>query len=224
MIQRNRNSVIFNSSSKSADEVLGGASNFLSEFHSTKRVLIFEEGVLLLLLACKLGEVKEAVDVWNEMEASGFSAGIDSFVVMIHGFLGQGCLVEACESFKEMVGRVLLSAPQSGTLKELLNSMLRAEKLELAKDVWSCILTKGCELNVYAWTIWIHSLFSKRQLAAEIAEKVRKMADEREITFKMYKRRGERDLKEKFMEKKDGKKRRARRCQWVGSRGKDKIL
>ncbi|KAK4840292.1 hypothetical protein QYF36_004902 [Acer negundo] len=84
-------------------------------------------------LACKLGEVKEAVDVWNEMEASGFSAGIDSFVVMIHGFLEQGCLVEACESFKEMVGRVLLSAPQYGTLKELLNSLLRAEKLELAK-------------------------------------------------------------------------------------------
>ncbi|TXG59974.1 hypothetical protein EZV62_014547 [Acer yangbiense] len=216
---------------------------------------------VVIRLACKLGEVKEAVDVWNEMEASGFSAGIDSFVVMIHGFLGQGCLVEACEYFKEMVGRGLLSAPQYGLLKELLNSLLRAEKLELAKDVWSCILTKGCELNVYAWTIWIHSLFSKkyvkeacsycldmmdadvmpqpdtfaklmrglkklynRQLAAEITEKVRKMAAERQITFKMYKRRGERDLKEKVKEKKDGRKRRARRRQWGGSRGNDKIL
>ncbi|XP_031275281.1 pentatricopeptide repeat-containing protein At3g49730-like [Pistacia vera] len=216
---------------------------------------------LVIRLACRLGEVKEAVNVWNEMEASGFSPGIDSFVVMIHGFLGQGFLVEACEYSKEMVGRGLLSAPQYGTLKELLNALLRAGKLEMAKDVWSCIVTKGCDLNVSAWTIWIHSLFSNghvkeacsycldmmdadvmpqpdtfaklmrglrklynRQIAAEITEKVRKMAAEREITFKMYKRRGERDLKEKVKAKEDGRKRRARQRRWGGGRGKAKIL
>lgn len=216
---------------------------------------------VVIRLACKLGELKDAVKVWNEMEAGGFSPGIDSFVVMVHGFLGQGCFIEACEYFKEMVGRGLLSAPQYGSLKELLNSLLRAQKLEMAKDVWSCIVTKGCELNVYAWTIWIHSLFSSghvkeacsycldmmdadvmpqpdtfaklmrglkklynRQIAAEITEKVRKMAAKRQITFKMYKRRGERDLKEKAKEKVDGRKRRARQRQWRGGRSKAKIL
>lgn len=209
---------------------------------------------VVIRLACKLEEVKEAVRVWNEMEGSGFSPGVDSFLVMIHGFIAQGCLVEACEHFKEMVGRGLFCVPQYGVLKDLLNSLLRAEKLEMAKDVWSCIVSKGCELNVSAWTIWIHALFSKghvkeacsycmemmdvdlmpqpdtfaklmrglrklynRQIAAEITEKVRKMAADREITFKMYKRRGERDLKEKVKEKADGRKRRARRRRWGGA-------
>ncbi|KAH1113604.1 hypothetical protein J1N35_006982 [Gossypium stocksii] len=212
---------------------------------------------VVIRLACKLEEVKEASRVWNEMERSGFSPGVDSFIVMIHGFIAQGCLVEACEHFKEMVGRGLFCVPQYGILKDLLNSLLRAEKLEVAKDVWSCIVSKGCELNVSAWTIWIHALFSKghvkeacsycmemmdadlmpqpdtfaklmkglrklynRQIAAEITEKVRKMAADREITFKMYKRRGERDLKEKVKEKTDGRKRRARRRRWGSARSR----
>ena len=209
----------------------------------------------VIRLACKLGEIKEGVRLWNEIEAHGLSPGLDTFVIMIHGFLGQGCLVEACQYFKEMVDRGLLSAPQYGTLKELMNSLLRADKLEMAKDVWSSIMSKGCEINVYAWTIWIHALFSNghvkeacsycldmmecdvmpqpdtfaklmrglrklynRQIAAEITEKVRKMAADRQITFKMYKRRGERDLKEKVKEKDDGRKRRARRRHWGGRR------
>lgn len=212
----------------------------------------------VIRLACKLGEIKEGVRHWNEMESSGLSPGTDTFVIMINGFLEQGCLVEACEYFKEMVGRGLFTAPQYGTLKELMNSLLRAEKLEMAKDAWNCITaSKGCQLNVSAWTIWIHALFSKghvkeacsfcidmmekdlmpqpdtfaklmrglkklynRQFAAEITEKVRKMAADRHITFKMYKRRGERDLKEKAKEKKDGRKRRARQRQWGGGRQK----
>ncbi|KAH1219365.1 putative pentatricopeptide repeat-containing protein [Glycine max] len=212
----------------------------------------------VIRLACKLGEVKEGVRLWNEMESSGLSPSIDTFVIMINGFLEQGCLVEACEYFKEMVGRGLFAAPQYGTLKELMNSLLRAEKLEMAKDAWNCITaSKGCQLNVSAWTIWIHALFSKghvkeacsfciammdkdlmpqpdtfaklmrglkklynREFAAEITEKVRKMAADRKITFKMYKRRGERDLKEKAKEKKDGRKRRARQCRWGGGRQK----
>ena len=209
----------------------------------------------VIRLACKLGEIKEGVRLWNEIEAHGLSPGLDTFVIMIHGFLGQGCLVEACQYFKEMVDRGLLSAPQYGTLKELMNSLLRADKLEMAKDVWRSIVSKGCEINVYAWTIWIHALFSNghvkeacsycldmmecdvmpqpdtfaklmrglrklynRQIAAEITEKVRKMAADRQITFKMYKRRGERDLKEKVKEKDDGRKRRARRRHWGGRR------
>lgn len=215
----------------------------------------------VIRLACKLGDVKEGVQLWNEMEASGLSPGLDTFVIMIHGFVEQGCLVEACERFKEMASRGLFAAPHYGTLKELMNSLLRAEKLEMAKDVWNCITTKGCELNVSAWTIWIHALFSKghvkeacaycldmmdsglmpqpdtfaklmrglrklynRQLAAEITEKVRKMAAERQVTFKMYKRRGERDLKEKAKEKVDGRKRRARRRRWGGGHRKSNAL
>lgn len=209
----------------------------------------------LIRLACKLGEVKESIRFWNQIEANGISPGVDSFVILINGLVDQGCLVEACEYFKDMILRGLLSYPQYGTLKDLLNTLLRADKLELAKDVWSCIMSKGCELNTYAWTIWIHALFSKghvkeacsycldmmdaglmpqpdtfaklmrglrklynRQLAAEITEKVRKMAAERQMTFKMYKRRGERDLKEKAKAKKDGRKRRARRRQWGKAR------
>ncbi|KAK2981225.1 hypothetical protein RJ640_030614 [Escallonia rubra] len=216
---------------------------------------------VLVRLTCKLGEVKEGVRVWNDMEANGLSPGVDTFVIMVHGLIEQGCLVEACDYFKEMVGRGLLSAPQYGTLKALLNSLLRADKLELCKDVWSCIMTKGCELNVYAWTIWIHALFSNghakeacsycldmmdagvmpqpdtfaklmralrklynRQIAAEITEKVRTMAAERQMTFKMYKRRGERDLNEKFKAKKEGRKRRPRRRQWGSSHSTTDIL
>ncbi|XP_021714502.1 putative pentatricopeptide repeat-containing protein At5g65820 [Chenopodium quinoa] len=215
----------------------------------------------LIRLAYKLGEVKEGIELWNEMEASSLSPGKDSFTIMIHGLVEQDCLVEASDYFKEMINRGLLSAPQYGTFKDLLNSLLRAEKLELAKDVWDCIIVKGCELNVYAWTIWIHALFSKghvkeacsyclemmdadvmpepstfaklmkglkklynRQIAAEITEKVRKMAADRQITFKMYKRRGERDLKEKDKAKTDGRKRRARRRQWGQGRSKADIV
>ena len=215
----------------------------------------------VIRLACKLGEVKEGVRLWNEMEGSGLSPGLDTFIILIHGFIGQDCLVEACEHFKEMVGRGLLSARHYGTLKEFLNSLLRAEKLEMAKDLWSCITNKGPELNVFAWTIWIHALFKNghvkeacsyclemmdagvmpqadtfaklirglrklynREIAAEITEKVRKMAADRQITFKMYKRRGERDLKEKVKEEKDGRKRRARRRQWGGGRNRAKLL
>ncbi|KAK4803991.1 hypothetical protein SAY86_003808 [Trapa natans] len=207
----------------------------------------------VIRLSCKLGEVKEAVHIWNQIEARRLSPGIETFFIMIHGFIEQGCLVESCQYFKEMVGRGLFNAPHYGTLKELLNPLLRAEKLELAKDVWGYIAGKGCNLNVYAWTIWIHALFSNghvkeacsycldmmesdlmpqpdtfaklmrglkklynRQFAAEITEKVRKMAAEKQVSFKMYKRRGERDLKEKAKAKKDARKRRARRKRWGG--------
>ncbi|KAK9097106.1 hypothetical protein Sjap_022603 [Stephania japonica] len=202
---------------------------------------------VIIRLACKLGEVSEAVNSWNAMEARGLSPGVDTFVIMVNGLVGQGCLVEACKYFKEMIGRGLLATPQYGVLKELLNSLLRGEKVEMAKDVWSCIVSSGCDLNVYAWTIWIHALFSNghvkeacsycldmmdagempqpdtfaklmkglrklynRQIAAEITDKVRKMAADRNVTFKMYKRRGERNLMEKMKAKKEKKKRDAR--------------
>lgn len=216
---------------------------------------------VVLRLGCKLGDVEESVKVWNEMEGGGLSPGVDTFLIMIHGLSGQNRLIEACDYFKEMVSRGLFSAPQYGVLKDLLNSVLRAEMFETAKDVWNCIVTKGCELNVSAWTIWIHALFKKghvkeacsycmdmmeadvmpqpdtfaklmrglkklynRQLAAEITEKVRKMAEDRQITFKMYKRRGERDLIEKTKEKTDGRKRRARRRKWGGGSSRAKVL
>ncbi|XP_074577329.1 putative pentatricopeptide repeat-containing protein At5g65820 [Curcuma longa] len=189
---------------------------------------------IVIRLICKLGELKQAITIWNEMEASGLSPGLDTFVIMVHGFVEQGSLIEACAYFKDMAGRGLFTTPQYGILKDLLNALLRDEKLELAKEVWSCILNNGCELNVYGWTIWIHALLSRkhikeacsyclnmldaglmpqpntfaklmkglkklynRVLAVEITERVRKMAEERHITFKMYKRRGVRDLEEK---------------------------
>jgi len=202
---------------------------------------------VVIRLACKLGEVKEAVRLWNEMEANGLSPGVDTFVIMINGFTSQGFLIEACNHFKEMVSRGIFSAPQYGTLKSLLNNLVRDDKLEMAKDVWSCISNKtsSCELNVSAWTIWIHALYAKghvkeacsycldmmemdlmpqpntyaklmkglnklynRTIAAEITEKVVKMASEREMSFKMYKKKGEEDLIEKAKPKwnKEGKK------------------
>lgn len=208
----------------------------------------------VIRLACKFGETKDGMRMMNELEANGLSPGVDTFVIMINGLVENGCLVQACEYFNEMVGRGLLAAPQYGIMKDLLNSLLRGDKLELAKEIWSCILAKGCELNVYAWTIWIHTLFSNghvkdacsyclemmdagvmpqpdtfaklmrglkklynREIAAEITEKLRKMAEERQMTFKMYKRRGERDLREKAKAKEDGRKRRSRQRRW-GSR------
>ncbi|KZV25349.1 pentatricopeptide repeat-containing protein [Dorcoceras hygrometricum] len=206
---------------------------------------------IIIRLACKLGETDQAIKVMNEIEVNGFSPGVDTFVILINGLVAQGCLVESCDYFKEMVSRGLLAAPQYGTLKDLLNSLLRAEMIQMAKDIWSCMTSRGCDLNVYAWTIWIHALFSNghvkdacfycmdmmdaglmpqpdtfaklmrglrklynRQIAAEITEKVREMAAERQVTFKMYKRRGERDLKEKAKAKIDGRKRRARQRRW----------
>lgn len=210
----------------------------------------------VIRLACKLGETEDGRKMMNELEAYGISPGVDTFIILINGLIQLGCLVEACDYFSEMVGRGLLAAPQYGILKDLLNSLLRADKLQLAKDIWSCIIAKGCELNVSAWTIWIHSLFSNghvkdacsycldmmdsgvmpqpdtfaklmrglkkiynRQIAVEITEKVKKMAAERQMTFKMYKRRGERDLNEKAKAKEDGRKRRARKRRW-GSRSR----
>jgi pentatricopeptide repeat protein len=194
---------------------------------------------VVIRLSCKLGETKQAVTLWNEMENSRLSPGVDTFAIMVNGLVGQGSLVDACNYFKDMVGRGLFVAPQYGVLKDLLNALVRDEKLELAKDVWSCILSRGCELNVSAWTIWIHALYAKkhvkeacsycldmleaglmpqpdtfaklmkglkklynRQIAAEITEKVRLMAEERHVSFKMYKRRGVRDLEEKPKSKK----------------------
>jgi pentatricopeptide repeat protein len=189
---------------------------------------------VVIRLACKLGETKQAIALWNEMENGGLSPGVDTFAIMVSGLVGHGALIEACSYFKDMAGRGLFVAPQYGVLKDLLNALVRDEKLELAKDVWECIVSKGCELNVSAWTIWIHALYAKkhvkeaclycldmleaglmpqpdtfaklmkglkklynRQIAAEITEKVRKMAEERHVSFKMYKRRGVRDLEEK---------------------------
>ncbi|KAL0431457.1 UNVERIFIED_CONTAM: putative pentatricopeptide repeat-containing protein [Sesamum radiatum] len=166
---------------------------------------------IVIRLACKLGETEDGMRLMNELETNGISPGVDTFVIMVNGLVENGCLVEACDYFNEMVGRGLLAAPQYGILKDLLNSLLRADKLQLAKDVWSCIISKG-----YTFAKLMRGLrkLYNRQIAAEITEKVRKMAAERQMTFKMYKRRGERDLKEKAKAKKDGRKRRARRRQW----------
>ncbi|KAL0001924.1 hypothetical protein SO802_015705 [Lithocarpus litseifolius] len=58
---------------------------------------------------------------------------------------------------KKWLGEVFYRfARHYSTLKDFLNSLLRVEMVE---DVWSSISSKGCELNVFAWTTWIHALF-----------------------------------------------------------------
>ncbi|CAH8326690.1 unnamed protein product [Eruca vesicaria subsp. sativa] len=92
---------------------------------------------VVIRLTCKLGEVKEAVRLWNKLEANDLRPEVDMFVIMINGLTSQGCLIKACDYFKE-------------------------KKLEMAEDIWCCITSIGtCELNVTSWTIWIHALFSK---------------------------------------------------------------
>ncbi|KAJ6827181.1 pentatricopeptide repeat-containing protein, mitochondrial [Iris pallida] len=209
---------------------------------------------VMIRLSCRLGETERALEIWDEMEMGGLAPGLDTFVIMVHGLLGQGSLIEACKYFRDMVGRGLLSVPQYGILKDLLNSLLRAGKLELAIDLWGLIVSKGGELNVCAWTIWIHALFSNkhvkeacdyclemmeaglmpqpdtfaklmkglkrlynRALAAEITEKARVMAAERNVTFKMYKRRGVIDLEKKMKKKK--KKEQKKGKEWKGRSG-----
>ncbi|RYR46907.1 hypothetical protein Ahy_A07g032772 [Arachis hypogaea] len=66
----------------------------------------------VIRLACRLGEIKEGVRLWNEMEASGISLGINTFVMIINGFLNQACQIEACEHFKEMVDKGIFTTPQ----------------------------------------------------------------------------------------------------------------
>lgn len=197
---------------------------------------------VIIRLSCKLGELDQVATMWEELVDGGcYSPGLDTFVILVHGYLEQGKVVEACGYFKEMVSRGLWPSPQYGTLKELLNELVRGGKVELAEEAWRCVVDKGCELNVFAWTIWIHALLSgkylkeacryclemvhagfmpqpdtfaklmkglkknfNRHVAAEITEKVKKLADDRKVSFKLYKRRGVTMLNENVMEKREG--------------------
>ncbi|KAJ4781335.1 Pentatricopeptide repeat-containing protein [Rhynchospora pubera] len=197
---------------------------------------------VLIRLACKLGELKQACDLWNQMESSGVEPSLDTFIIIINGLADKGDSVKACWFFKQMVEKDLFVTPHYGVLKTLLNSLVREGKVELAKEIWNSVVKSRCELNVCAWTIWIHALFSKRHIkeacmyciemldaglmpqpdtfvklmkglkklynrdiAKEITDKVRAMAAERGVSFKMYKRRGVRDLEMKLEAKRRGK-------------------
>ncbi|KAL0381496.1 UNVERIFIED_CONTAM: putative pentatricopeptide repeat-containing protein [Sesamum angustifolium] len=228
---------------------------------------------IMIQALCAREKMEEAIRVFMDMESNGCEADIVTYTTLITHEKKEE-LEECLDLMKEMrkisvlpdssiYNTVIRLACKLGETEDgmrLMNELeatgISPDKLQLAKDVWSCIIAKGCELNVYAWTIWIHALFSNghvkdacsycldmmdagvmpqpdtfaklmrglrklynRQIAAEITEKVRKMAAERQMTFKMYKRRGERDLKEKAKAKKDGRKRRGRRRQW-GSRNR----
>ncbi|KAG8077575.1 hypothetical protein GUJ93_ZPchr0007g5544 [Zizania palustris] len=50
---------------------------------------------VVIRLSCKLGEMKQAMALWNEMENGGLSPGVDTFAIMVNGLVGQGALVEA---------------------------------------------------------------------------------------------------------------------------------
>ncbi|PWA96202.1 Pentatricopeptide repeat-containing protein [Artemisia annua] len=200
----------------------------------------------IIQLAFKLGESKEGFRIWYEMEASGLSPALDNFVNMINRLIDQECLVEASEYLKEMVGRGLLSTLQYGLLKDLLNSILKSSSCIINKGcepnfyawmIWiHALFAKGYVKEACSYCLdmmdadvmpqsdnfaklmkGLRKLYN-RQIAAEITEKVRQMATERKITFKMYKRRGERDLKEKITTKNDCRKIRNRKRQWGNSK------
>ncbi|KAK1323339.1 putative pentatricopeptide repeat-containing protein [Acorus calamus] len=192
----------------------------------------------VIRLACKLGELEAAAKLWNDIESSRLSPSIDSYVIIINGFLAQGALIEACSYFREMVAQGLCKTSHYGLVKTMLNSLLRAEKLELAREMWDAMANRGCEPNVNVWTIWLHALFAcghvkeacgycmemmdrgvmpqpdtfaklmkglkklyNRHIAVEVTEKVKEMAAERGTSFKIYKRRGEKDLADKLKAK-----------------------
>ncbi|KAL9258570.1 Pentatricopeptide repeat-containing protein [Drosera capensis] len=156
------------------------------------------------------GEVKEGIRLWNAMEASDLSPGTDSFMMLIHGCIEQDYLVEAGDYFKgpafcssvwylEGIAQSLTERnwlKTSGAVSRQRVARLMPEPATFAK------LMKG-----------LRKLYN-RAIPSEVTEKVRQMAVERNVTFKMYKRRGERDLKEKAKALKHGRKRRARRRQW----------
>ncbi|KAG8095068.1 hypothetical protein GUJ93_ZPchr0012g18904 [Zizania palustris] len=50
---------------------------------------------VVIRLSCKLGEMKQAMALWNEMDNGGLSPGVDTFAIMVNGLVGQGALVEA---------------------------------------------------------------------------------------------------------------------------------
>lgn len=114
----------------------------------------------LLRLSCRLGKLNEATIIWNNMESNGISANLDAYTIFIRGLHNQGNLTDACKYFKEMVGKGLLPAPLYGTLKDLLNTLLRAGKLEAAADIWDCMKKSGSHTNIFAYTIWIEGLCS----------------------------------------------------------------
>jgi len=94
------------------------------------------------------------------MENNGISADLDTYTIFIRGLHNQGNLTNVCKYFKEMVGKGLLPAPQYGTLKTLLNTLLRAGKLEMTIDIWDCMKKSGSHINIFAYTIWIEALCS----------------------------------------------------------------
>ncbi|KAL5570784.1 hypothetical protein UlMin_020381 [Ulmus minor] len=171
----------------------------------------------IIWLACNLGEVKQGVLLCNELILNGLSPGLDTFVIMIHGFLKQ-----------EMVDRGLLSAPQYGTFKELMNKLLQADKLEMAKDVWSGVVIKVTSVMCLRGRYGFMHCFQMGNEGGLFIlfghDGCHENGCDRQMTFKMYKRRGERDLKEKDKEKKDGRKRTARRRSWGGKHSSAKAL
>lgn len=116
--------------------------------------------IILLRLSCRLGKLNKALTIWNNMESNGISADLDTYTIFIRGLHNQGHLTDACKYFKEMVGKGLLPAPQYGTLKDLLNTLLRAGKLDVAADIWDCMKKSGSHINIFAYTIWIEALCS----------------------------------------------------------------
>lgn len=91
------------------------------------------------------------VQIWHEMETNRLSPGLDSYVIMIHGFLEQECLVKLMNTLRKWLRKFFYQLhSMRSILKDLLNSLLSADKLEMSKDVWNCIMMKGCELNVFA--------------------------------------------------------------------------
>eukprot|EP01018_Ginkgo_biloba_P014209 Gb_19758 [translate_table: standard] len=118
----------------------------------------------LIRLSCRLGQSNEALTIWNDMESKGVSADLDTYNILINGLLDHNKFTEACIHFKEMVRKGLMPTPQYGTLKVTLNTLLRAEKLQMAIDIWDTMKNSGSHINIYAYTIWIQALCAKGEV------------------------------------------------------------
>eukprot|EP01018_Ginkgo_biloba_P011387 Gb_11871 [translate_table: standard] len=118
----------------------------------------------VIRLSCMLGHLNEAFTLWADMQSKGLCPDLDTYTIMIHGLLKHNYFREACIHFKEMIEKGLLCSPPYGTLKDLLNGLLREGEHEMAVDLWEKMKKRGCDLNIFAYTIWVQALHANSDL------------------------------------------------------------
>ncbi|KAD5317532.1 hypothetical protein E3N88_17478 [Mikania micrantha] len=167
----------------------------------------------------KKDEFEECLELLNEMQKTGCYPDLNIYNTIIRLAFKLGEVKEGIRVWSQMEASGL--SPGLDNFVNMIHGLIDQEWH--VKDACSyCLDMMDAGLMPQPDTFaklmkGLRKLYN-RQIAAEITEKVRQMAAERNTTFKMYKRRGERDLKEKVKAKNDGRKRRARRRQWGSSK------